>query len=108
MSSFNVSKYISIYKENKINGKLPTLVKTTLLPGHNGVSVVASLPTNQSRDVTANIPIRVFTSDYITLYHNVFCKNGRRIFQNSAVGKDDYNILLMQIYNKMHTVQPLQ
>ena len=39
------------------SGKGPTLIKTTLLPGQNGVTVVASLPTNQSRDVTANIPI---------------------------------------------------
>ena len=57
MSSFNVSKYISIYNENKINGKLPTLVKTTLLPLQAWVTVVASLPTNPSREVTANIPI---------------------------------------------------
>ena len=32
-------------------------IKTTLLTGQSGVTVVASLPTNQSRDVTANIPI---------------------------------------------------
>ena len=31
--------------------------KNNAFAGHNGVSVVASLPTNQSRDVTANIPI---------------------------------------------------
>ena len=51
---------ILINNENTSSGKWLTLVKTTLLSGHNGVSVVASLPTNQSRDVTANIPIVVF------------------------------------------------
>ena len=39
------------------SGKGLTLVKTTLLLGQNGVTVVASLPTNQSCDVTTNIPI---------------------------------------------------
>ena len=39
------------------SGKGLTLVKTTLLPGHNGATAVASLPTNPSSDVTANIPI---------------------------------------------------
>ena len=39
------------------SGKGLTLVKTTLLPGHNGVTAVAFLPTNPSCDVTANIPI---------------------------------------------------
>ena len=43
--------------ENMSSGKGLTLVKTTLLPGQERVTVVASLPTNQSRDVTANIPI---------------------------------------------------
>ena len=60
MSSFNVSEYISsilINNENTSSGKWLTLVKTTLLPGQNRVTVVASLPTNLSRDVTANIPI---------------------------------------------------
>ena len=38
---------------------MTTLVKTTLLPGQNGVTVVASLPTNPSHDVTANIPIQL-------------------------------------------------
>ena len=60
MSSFNVSEYISyivINNGNTSSGKLLTLVKTTLLPGQERVTVVASLPTNQSRDVTANIPI---------------------------------------------------
>ena len=59
MSSFNVSDYISYIlsnNENMSSGKGPTLLKTTLLPGRNGVTVVASLPTKQSRDVTANIP----------------------------------------------------
>ena len=63
MSSFNVSEYVSyilINNENTSSGKGPTLIKTTLLPGQNGVTVVASLPTNQSRDVTANIPIAFF------------------------------------------------
>ena len=39
------------------SGKYLTLVKTTLLTGQSGVTVVASLPTSPSRDVTANIPI---------------------------------------------------
>ena len=39
------------------SGKGLTLVKTTLLPGQERMTVVASLPTNQSCDVTANIPI---------------------------------------------------
>ena len=39
------------------SGEGLTLVKTTLLPGQNGVTVVASLPINPSCDVTANIPI---------------------------------------------------
>ena len=43
--------------ENMSSGKGLTLVKTTLLPGQERVTVVASLPTNQSCDVTANIPI---------------------------------------------------
>ena len=43
--------------ENMSSGKGRTLVKTTLLPGQERVTVVASLPTNQSCDVTANIPI---------------------------------------------------
>ena len=71
ISSFNVSEYISciiINNENTSSGKLLTLVKTTLLPGHNGVSVVASLPTSQSRDVTANIPIQMyFIFEYLVL-----------------------------------------
>ena len=48
---------ILIKNENMSSGKCPTHVKTTLLTGQSGVTVVASLPTNQSRDVTANIPI---------------------------------------------------
>ena len=43
--------------ENMSSGKGLTLVKTTLLPGQERVTVVASLPTNPSSDVTANIPI---------------------------------------------------
>ena len=42
--------------ENMSSGKGLTLVKTTLLPRQERVTVVASLPTNQSCDVTANIP----------------------------------------------------
>ena len=43
--------------ENMSSGKGLTLVKTKLLPGQERVTVVASLPTNPSCDVTANIPI---------------------------------------------------
>ena len=43
--------------ENMSSGKGRTLVKTTLLPGQERWAVVASLPTNPSCDVTANIPI---------------------------------------------------
>ena len=43
--------------ENMSSGKGLTLVKTTLLPGQERVTVVASLPTSPSCDVTANIPI---------------------------------------------------
>ena len=43
------------------SGKGLTLVKTTLLPGQEQVTVVASLPTNPSCDVTANIPIEIFS-----------------------------------------------
>ena len=60
MSPFNISEYISdilINTENMSSGKLPSLVKTTLLPGQNGTTAMAFLPTNPSRDVTANIPI---------------------------------------------------
>ena len=34
-----------------------TLVKTMILPGQERVTVVASLPTSPSCDVTGNIPI---------------------------------------------------
>ena len=40
------------------SGKGLTHVKTTLLPGQERVTVVASLPTNLICDVTANIPIK--------------------------------------------------
>ena len=43
--------------ENMSSGKGLTIVKTTLLPGQERMTVVASLPTNPSCDVTANIPI---------------------------------------------------
>ena len=43
--------------ENMSSGKGLTLVKTTFLPGQGRVTVVASLPTNPSCDVMANIPI---------------------------------------------------
>ena len=62
MSSFKVSEYIScilINNENMSSGKYLTLVKTTLLMGQSGETVVASLPTSPSRDVMANIPILV-------------------------------------------------
>ena len=42
---------------NSVN--YPTLVKTTLWTGQSGVTVVASLPTNQSRDVMGKIPIDI-------------------------------------------------
>ena len=60
MSSFNLSEYISyilINNENTSSGKEPTPVKSTLLPGQAQVIVVASLPTNPSRDVMLKIPI---------------------------------------------------
>ena len=53
-SKFFIFQFIN---KNTSSGKWLTLVKTTLLPGQNRVTVVASLPTNQSCDVTANIPI---------------------------------------------------
>ena len=53
----SIFSYILIYNENTSSGKWLTLIKTTLLPGHKRVTVVASLPTSRSRDVTANIPI---------------------------------------------------
>ena len=39
------------------SGNCPTLLKTTVLTDHSGVTLMASLPTNPSRNVTANIPI---------------------------------------------------
>ena len=63
MSSFNLYEYISyilINNENTSSGKELTPVKTTLLPGLARVIVVASLPTNPSRDVTLKIPINTF------------------------------------------------
>ena len=60
MSSFELSKYISyifINNENTRSGKEPSPVKTTVLSGLARVIVVASLPTNSSRDVTLKIPI---------------------------------------------------
>ena len=60
MSSFNLSEYICyilINKENTSLGKEPSPVKTTLLPGQACLIVVASLPTNPSRDVMLKIPI---------------------------------------------------
>ena len=47
--------------ENMSSGKGLTLVKTTLLSGQERVTVVASLPTSPSCDVTANIPIETRT-----------------------------------------------
>ena len=63
MSSLYLSEYISyilINNENTSSGKEPTPVKTTLLPGEVRVIVVASMPTNPSRDVTLKIPINLF------------------------------------------------
>ena len=54
------SIFLLINNENMCSGKFLTLVKTTHLTGQSGVTVVASLPTNESRDVTANIPILSF------------------------------------------------
>ena len=51
------------------SGKGLTLVKTTFLPGQERVTVVASLPTNQSCDVTANIPIIII--NIIVNYSNI-------------------------------------
>ena len=60
MSRFNGSEFIScilINNEKMSSGNYLTLVKTMLLTGQCGVTVVASLPTSPSRDVMANIPI---------------------------------------------------
>ena len=56
----NLNKLLN--NENMSSGKGLALVKTTLLPGQEGVTVVAFLLTNPSCDVTANIPI-----EYIVL-----------------------------------------
>ena len=45
--------------ENMSSGKGLTLEKTTLLPGQERVTAVASLPTKPSCDVTTNIPIQI-------------------------------------------------
>ena len=61
MSSFNGSEYISCIlnnNENTSSDNYMTRVKTTHLTGQCRVTVVASLPTNQSHDVTANNPIQ--------------------------------------------------
>ena len=65
--------------ENMSSGKGLTLVKTTLLPGQERVTVVASLSTNQSCDVTANIPIaKIGLSENLTrLYSSIFAKISR-------------------------------
>ena len=60
VSYFNVSEHISynlINNEKTSSGNWLTLIKTTLLPGQKRVTVVFSLPTSPSRDVTENIPI---------------------------------------------------
>ena len=49
--------YILINNENTSSGNWLTLIKTTLLPGQARVTVLVSLPTNPSRDVTLKIPI---------------------------------------------------
>ena len=51
---------ILINNESTSSGNYPTLVKTTLLMGQYGVTVVASLPTSPSCDITANIPVRLW------------------------------------------------
>ena len=58
------------------SGKGRTLVKTTLLPGQERWAVVASLPTNLSCDVTANIPIKKGPCHSVTLpdYPNIIYK----------------------------------
>ena len=60
MSSFYLSGYVSyilINNENTSSGKEPTPVKATVFSGQARVIVVASLPTNPSRDVTLKIPV---------------------------------------------------
>ena len=49
--------YIWMNNENMSSGKGLTPVKTALLPGQERVTVMASLPTNPSCDVTAKILI---------------------------------------------------
>ena len=54
--------------KNMSSGKGLTLVKTTLLPGQERVTVVASLPTSPSCDIRANIPIVS-----LFIYMNLIC-----------------------------------
>ena len=61
------------------SGKGLTLVKTTLLPGQERVTVVASLPTSPSCDVTANIPICVTVNLNKRIFQFICC-NGVHIF----------------------------
>ena len=51
--------------ENISSGKGLTFEKTTLLSGQERVTVVTSLPTNPSCDVTANIPICLFSIFFV-------------------------------------------
>ena len=51
---------ILINKENTSSSKHLTLVKTTLFTSQSRETVVASLPSNPSRDVMAVIPIVIW------------------------------------------------
>ena len=78
MSSFNVSEYISyilINNENTSSGKWQTFIKTTLLPGQKRVIVVASLPTDPSRDVSLKIPYRGMRFIYNSLNVSLWLHN---------------------------------
>ena len=94
--------YILINNENTSSGKCPTLVKTMLLTGQSGVTVVASLPTNLSRDVTANIPINQIHYKHVPLlkgtYDLKFYIHDRKVFWylllfKYKMFKDDHLIL---------------
>ena len=58
------------------SGKGLTLVKTTLLPGQERETVVASLPTNPRCDVTANIPILLFDIALFWRASHIYWKSG--------------------------------
>ena len=48
---------LTVHNKNTSSGKCPTIVKRMVLADQSRVIVVASLPTSQSGDVTANISI---------------------------------------------------